>query len=134
MKKHLIASKEVITLQIFRFFSSVLFFFLIQVKTFSQERIIGGTPIDISDRPFQVSIEQVGDHKCSGVILNEEWVLTAGHCFNLNVPAASEHTVHAGATDQTDNGEGQRVGIAQVIFHPFGLKPAHMLNMALTLL
>lgn len=121
MKKHLFASKEVITLQILRIFSSFLFFFLIQVNTFSQERIIGGAPIDISARPFQVSIEdKYFDyiHRCGGVILNEEWVLTAGHCFNINVPDPSRYTVHAGATDQTDNSIGQRIEVAEIVFHP----------------
>jgi secreted trypsin-like serine protease len=127
MKKHLFASKEVITLQIFRIFSSFLFFFLIQVNTFAQERIIGGAPIDISARPFQVSIEDKyfdDIHRCSGAILNEEWVLTAGHCFNINVPDPSRYTVHAGATDQTDNSIGQRIEVAEIVFHPLWLLAA----------
>jgi len=78
MKKHLFASKEVITLLIFRFFFSVLFLFLIQVDTFSQDKIIGGASVDISARPFQVSIEDKyfdDAHRCSGAILSKEWVL-----------------------------------------------------------
>ena len=78
--------------------------------------IFGGTPIDISDAPYQVSVERFGGHWCGGAIINAEWVLSAGHCYDGAQPAAL--TVHAGATDQTNNNIGQRIVVDQIIFHP----------------
>lgn len=78
--------------------------------------IFGGTAIDISDAPYQVSVERFGGHWCGGAIINSEWVLTAGHCYDGAQPGGL--MVHAGATDQTNNNIGQRVGVDQIIFHP----------------
>jgi len=78
--------------------------------------IFGGTPIDISDAPYQVSVELNGGHGCGGAIINSEWVLSAGHCYDGVQPG--NLMVHAGATDQTNNNIGQRVEVDQIIFHP----------------
>lgn len=78
--------------------------------------IFGGTPIDISDAPYQVSVERFGGHWCGGAILNSEWVLSAGHCYDGAQPA--DLIVHAGATDQTNNNIGQRIVVDQIVFHP----------------
>ena len=54
--------------------------------------IFGGTPIDISDAPYQVSLEFGGNHGCGGAIINSEWVLTAGHCIDGGTkPVLSRH-------------------------------------------
>ena len=78
--------------------------------------IFGGTPIDISDAPYQVSVELNGGHGCGGAIINSEWVLSAGHCYDG--VQLGNLMVHAGATDQTNNNIGQRVEVDQIIFHP----------------
>ncbi|CAG0911013.1 unnamed protein product, partial [Cyprideis torosa] len=48
-------------------------------------RIVGGEEANLSEYPFAVSIQlKVDDqwhHFCGGVILNEVFVLTAGHCY-----------------------------------------------------
>lgn len=59
--------------------------------------IIGGTPIDISQVPWQISLELDGIHNCGGSILNEQWILTAAHCVDSMVTAA-DLIVHAGST------------------------------------
>ena len=84
--------------------------------------IVGGTDTDISQIPFQVSLEIngspcVGMHGCGGAILNAEWIVTAAHCVDGNTPL-SALTVHAGSTDQTDNTVGQRIAVDQIIIHP----------------
>ncbi|KAJ3660289.1 hypothetical protein Zmor_004744 [Zophobas morio] len=43
-------------------------------------RIIGGGDIDISQVPWQVSVQFYGAHICGGAILSQTWVITAAHC------------------------------------------------------
>ncbi|XP_017118596.1 chymotrypsin-1 [Drosophila elegans] len=50
-------------------------------KPRSDNRIVGGQQADDGVAPYQVSIQTTWKtHICSGVILDEEWILTAGHC------------------------------------------------------
>jgi len=47
----------------------------------SDNRIVGGQEAADGVAPYQVSIQTTWrTHICSGVILNDEWILTAGHC------------------------------------------------------
>uniref|UniRef100_A0A672ZYC7 Acrosin n=1 Tax=Sphaeramia orbicularis TaxID=375764 RepID=A0A672ZYC7_9TELE len=50
------------------------------VDTYS--RIVGGLEAPEGAWPWQVSIQIYFSHHCSGTILNNLWVLTAGHCFS----------------------------------------------------
>lgn len=43
-------------------------------------RIVGGYKIDIQDVPYQISLQSSSRHLCGGSIINEKWILTAGHC------------------------------------------------------
>lgn len=83
-------------------------------------KIVGGDQIDISDAPYIVSIELDGERQyCGGVILNCEWILTAGHCIlDLATDRRNDLVIHAGSTDQTDDENGQRIGVAEIITHP----------------
>lgn len=44
-------------------------------------RIIGGFPINITEAPYQVSLNLRGSHYCGGSILSEKFVLSAAHCM-----------------------------------------------------
>jgi len=43
-------------------------------------KIVGGTTAERGEFPWQVSWRNLGSHSCGGSILNENWVLSAGHC------------------------------------------------------
>ncbi|KAH8382445.1 hypothetical protein KR009_003529, partial [Drosophila setifemur] len=50
-------------------------------------RIKGGDEAEIGFAPYQVSLQPVvGSHNCGGAILNEQWIITAGHCVQTFVP------------------------------------------------
>ncbi|XP_016993014.2 chymotrypsin-1 [Drosophila takahashii] len=51
-------------------------------------RIKGGEEAEIGFAPYQVSLQPiVGSHNCGGAILNEQWIITAGHCVENYIPA-----------------------------------------------
>ncbi len=99
------------------FFTIIILNFIFYNFSFGQNPVlIGGTPIDISEAPWQVSLETDGNHFCGGSILSNQWILTAEHCvYNLQ---PNEITVHAGSTNQTNNSIGQRIIVDQIILHP----------------
>lgn len=43
-------------------------------------RIVGGSPIDISQSPYQVAVLQIGSFTCGGSIISPKVVLTAAQC------------------------------------------------------
>jgi len=59
-------------------------------------RIVGGEDADIKDHPWQVALEVDGE-LCGGVIIAQNWVLTAAHCFDSADP--TKVRVKAGATN-----------------------------------
>ncbi|CAG0903784.1 unnamed protein product [Cyprideis torosa] len=69
-------------------------------------RIVGGEEANLSEYPFAVSIQlKVDDqwhHTCGGVILNERFVLTAGHCNSLDMKVF-KNRVMAGGVHNMEN-------------------------------
>uniref|UniRef100_A0A6P4F2R2 Chymotrypsin-1 n=1 Tax=Drosophila rhopaloa TaxID=1041015 RepID=A0A6P4F2R2_DRORH len=57
-------------------------------STVPSGRIKGGVEAEIGFAPYQVSLQPiVGSHNCGGAILNEQWIITAGHCVENYIPA-----------------------------------------------
>lgn len=51
--------------------------------------ITGGSPADIANFPFQLSMRILGTFECGASIISPQWALTAAHCFkeNYNIEA-----------------------------------------------
>lgn len=43
-------------------------------------RIVGGVDVAIEDVPYQASLQVNGFGFCGGIIISDEWIMTAGHC------------------------------------------------------
>ena len=43
-------------------------------------KIVGGKPVDIKQRPFQVSLQFGSSHWCGGSVINPRTIVTAAHC------------------------------------------------------
>jgi secreted trypsin-like serine protease len=84
-----------------------------EVRDFKlQMLIVGGKSVSIQEFPWQVSLQKSSQnsnkHFCGGSILNENWVLTAGHCMAA-VSNTSELRVVAGTTTWASGGQMRTV-------------------------
>ncbi|XP_043650005.1 trypsin delta [Drosophila teissieri] len=75
------------------------------------ERIIGGISMDITNVPWQVSLQKYGQHTCGGSIYSETIVITAAHCIG-----DTSHAIRAGSSLH-DSG-GVLVSVKSIIIHP----------------
>lgn len=94
----------------------LLIFFLLVMSTvylFSQERIIGGTTANITERPYQAAIFVNGNFTGGGVIIGKKWILTAAHV--VDGYSASSITVSTGYTNL--NSDNNRSTVKKVIVH-----------------
>uniref|UniRef100_A0AAV2KWI9 Hepatocyte growth factor n=1 Tax=Knipowitschia caucasica TaxID=637954 RepID=A0AAV2KWI9_KNICA len=87
-------------------------------------RIVGGSPVSITEGSWMVSIQKGSMHWCGGSLIREEWVLTDQQCFSSCVPDLSEYRVWLGISSveegAPDWSRGQEVSIAHVICGPDG--------------
>lgn len=93
-----------------------------EIKTASG-KIVGGRLINITEAPYQVSLQAGNFHMCGGSIIGPKLVLTAAHCMVnctlheywycfsriLSVRAGSKYN---------DRG-GIKIGVVKIIDHPF---------------
>ncbi|CAN7981507.1 unnamed protein product, partial [Ixodes pacificus] len=95
---------------------------------FASLNIIGGTRAFKGEFPWQVSVRNLDPsgrytrHFCGGALLNDRWVLTAGHCvvddYGRIVQPSSLY-VRAGEHDETvHEGSEIQVRVTHVYLHP----------------
>ncbi|XP_076289169.1 chymotrypsin-2-like isoform X2 [Lasioglossum baleicum] len=77
-------------------------------------KIVGGTPAEDGQFPYQASLRYRSRHFCGGSVLNKRWILTAAHCLSgLN---GNGITVVLG-TNKLDDG-GDMYQSEKIISHP----------------
>lgn len=87
----------------------------------AQNRIIGGQSVDITERPFQAFIRAYHPNDTlqaegGGVIINNEWLLTAAHV--VEGYTANEISVTVGYTDVSFQRFINNHNVSQIIMHP----------------
>ncbi len=80
----------------------------------AQLKIIGGSAVDITQRPYKAAIFVNGQFNGGGVILNNQWILTAAHVVYGH--SASSISVSTGYTNL--NNDPNHSSVSQVIMYP----------------
>ncbi|XP_078093566.1 transmembrane protease serine 6 [Mustelus asterias] len=62
----------------------------------SMSRIVGGTNATEGEWPWQASLQIGGKHICGGMMINQNWVLSAAHCFTSRITPPYQWTVILG--------------------------------------
>ncbi|KYN08333.1 Enteropeptidase [Cyphomyrmex costatus] len=53
----------------------------IRTQVASTARIVGGASSSMGNWPWQVALYKDGNYQCGGALINDRWVISAGHCF-----------------------------------------------------
>ncbi|XP_058642092.1 granzyme B-like [Onychostoma macrolepis] len=82
--------------------------------------IIGGKEAKPHSRPYMASIQCKNHHTCGGMLIREDYVLTAAHCLNRSVFSSRDHfEVVLGAHDiKKKEKTQQRIPVIKYIRHP----------------
>ncbi|XP_029593921.1 trypsin-2-like [Salmo trutta] len=76
------------------------------------DKIVGGYECKAYSQPHQVSLNS-GYHFCGGSLVNENWVVSAAHCYQSRVEVRlGEHNI------QVTEGSEQFISSSRVIRHP----------------
>ncbi|KAJ3631802.1 hypothetical protein MTP99_012908 [Tenebrio molitor] len=89
--------------------------FVPRYPTFSHNvRIVGGHNISIQEVPYQISLQNDGDHFCGGSIISPNYIVTAAHCTSYY--DASSLTIRAGSS--TRGVGGQVINVSKIYNNP----------------
>lgn len=80
----------------------------------SNKRILGGFPLNITDAPYQASLQFKGAHECGATIISNRVILTAAHCKEGALRFF--FTVRVGSSYRNDGGEVYEVD--KIKLHP----------------
>lgn len=108
---------------------------LLRFSVYSQDRIVNGNDANIADFPWQVMLEMSSDGGfsysfcCGGVIIDENWALTAAHCIMDTI--MFEFRIRAGI-ELLSSSNAQVIEADAVYVHPaFSMDPVPVNDIAL---
>ncbi|XP_053867389.1 trypsin-like [Malaclemys terrapin pileata] len=92
---------------------ALLLLLLLPAASPRDDRIIGGTECPELGHPWLVLLYYFDQHYCSGILLNQDWVLTAAHCKLSHIQVRlGEHS------RGTSSGNKQFAAAQEIIPHP----------------
>ncbi|XP_017537277.2 mast cell tryptase-like [Pygocentrus nattereri] len=96
-------------------------------------KIVGGETANSNAWPWQVSIQYRAGHFCGGSLINNNWILSAAHCFqSSNTNYAAALTIYLGmASLQGINSNSQIRSVSRIIIHPSYSTSSHDNDIAL---
>ncbi|XP_016398385.1 granzyme B-like [Sinocyclocheilus rhinocerous] len=99
---------------------SFLLLLVISMAGGMESGIIGGKEAKPHSRPYMASIQYINHHTCGGMLIRQDYVLTAAHCLNDNVYFYQDHfEVVLGAHNITKVEKSQqRIPVMKFIQHP----------------
>ena len=86
-------------------------------------RIVGGQKSNSSEWPWQVALRKIMDlggepiilSSCGGSLINENWILTAGHCVHGS-SEVKDYLVYLGHSNLSKTeGKAFKVGVSKVL-------------------
>uniref|UniRef100_A0A8C9R510 chymotrypsin n=1 Tax=Scleropages formosus TaxID=113540 RepID=A0A8C9R510_SCLFO len=82
-------------------------------------KIVGGQNAAPGSWPWQVSMRYQGSHVCGGSLINNQWILSAAHCFALISADPSGWTMVLGLqTQQGTNPNSVSVSVSSITVNP----------------
>lgn len=85
--------------------------------TVPSQAVIGGTPLAITEVPWQVAMVVQGSSLCGGALITPTHVLTAAHCFNDAADPGSVRA-YAGISRLSERASATPLGISGIAIHP----------------
>ncbi|XP_017562036.1 granzyme F-like isoform X2 [Pygocentrus nattereri] len=101
-------------------FVSLLIISSLHLSGAMESRIIGGNEAKPHSRPYMVSFQMDNEHKCGGMLITENYVLTSAHCLNGYEPSGGKKLeVLLGAHNiSRKEPSQQRIRVEKYIMHP----------------